>query len=90
MIVVEGVCLRQVLEHIALEPQVSIYVKLFNARGRWVGSEACDESPVRSGELGAADPSSPGSIERDVRAYHAQFKPVSRADFIYKVVRQYA
>jgi hypothetical protein len=89
-IVVEGVCLRQVLERIALRPQISIYVRLFNARGRWVGAEACDESPVRSSEVGATDPAAPGSIERDVRAYHSQFKPVTRADIIYKVVRKYA
>lgn len=90
VVLVEGVCLRLVLERLGHTPNVSIYVKLHNERGRMAKADLCDQAPLTPEEIRDADSDGRGRLERDVRAYHASHAPITHADIIYKVVRQYA
>jgi adenylate kinase family enzyme len=86
MIVVEGICVQQVLNKISLNPDVSVYVKVINHYGLWMdqirlfppdrsADEMIDERMAKRFSL--------GHIEETIR-YHYTFKPHENADFIFE------
>ena len=86
MIVVEGICVQQVLKKISLTPYVSVYVKVIDDYGFWKdqirlfppdrsADEIIDERKAKRFSL--------GHVEEIIR-YHYTFKPHENAKYIFE------
>lgn len=86
MIVVEGICVQQVLKKISLTPNVSVYVKVIDDYGFWMdqirlfppdrsADEIIDERKAKRFSL--------GHVEEIIR-YHYTFKPHEHANYIFE------
>jgi len=86
VIILEGICVQQVLQEISLNPDISVYVKVINDYGFWMdqirlfppnrsADEMINERKVKRFSL--------GHIEEIIR-YHYTFKPYENADYIFE------
>lgn len=86
MIIVEGICVQQVLEKLSLTPYASVYVKVIDSYGFWMDQirlfppdrsvgEMIDERKAKCFSL--------GHVEEIIR-YHYTFKPHENADCIFE------
>lgn len=76
MVIVEGVCLLEILERIEVTVCVHVYVKRISAVGLWCDFDICDQ------ELSRDKP----NVENEVACYHRRFLPHEQADFVYRRV----
>ena len=86
MIVVEGICVQQVLKKMSLTPDVSVYVKVIDGYGFWMdqirlfppgksADEMINERKVKGFSLGHVE---------EIICYHYTFKPHENADYIFE------
>jgi len=85
-VIIEGVCLLAVMEHLSDSPDISIYVKRVADYGMWYDKEDCDinediDEFIRRKNSGGC--TIPPLIEEIIR-YHNKYKPHKRADLIYR------
>jgi hypothetical protein len=76
LVTIEGICLRQLLAHVAVEPNVFVYIKRVDSSGTWHDGfhledyendpEFMEYSPTRRSQL----------------EYHRMHRPHERADFV--------
>ena len=82
VVFVEGVCLLEVLKVAGYSPSIHVYLKQYNAKGMWLGRDACfgnlDDDPGLEG----------GLLDHILRKYHFEFKPISRADVVVRLLRR--
>jgi hypothetical protein len=81
LVLVAGVCVLEALAHSGREAALTIYVQRISKAGKpgddWIlnaEDEGSDE-PI--------EPDSPGALDRELRSYHARFRPRRRADVLY-------
>ena len=85
-IVIEGVCVQQILNKMSLTSDVSVYVKVIDVYGFWMhrmrlfpsdksADEVINERKAKGFPLGH---------EEDIIRYHYTFKPHENADYIFE------
>ena len=90
VLVVEGVCLLEILDRVDVSPDVVVYVKRVSRNGYWLDEETCDRArglrellrDIRSREERVKRPGI-GDLEREVAEYHCHYTPLARATYVY-------
>jgi uridine kinase len=79
-LIIEGICLREVLDAIARKLDLSIYVKKLSPQGLWhfqFDIEDYNNDPRSMGNM-------PRALYKDEMRYHREFEPHERADFYFE------
>jgi pantothenate kinase-related protein Tda10 len=80
-VVVEGICLLDVLERIGARPGTVVYVKKLDESGIWHDQDTCDPDWI---DLDSASLQLPGAaVAREVAAYHKDRDPLASADIVF-------
>lgn len=83
-VVVEGICVKQILKAINLDPDLSIYIKILDRYGFWIHQilfppdKSADEVINYRKDKGL-----PLGYKEDIIRYHYTFKPHKCADYIF-------
>ena len=92
LVVIEGVCLLNILETLRVEPHKVIYVKRVARDGYWYDYRLSDPEFSLEESLHYVDRSENvpgiGNLDREITTYHHQYSPLEKADFIFRRVQQ--
>lgn len=77
LLIVEGVCLSRVREHLGIKDGMTIYVRRIGTNGLWYEEEECQ---IDSEKMIFCD-TNPFAIE--LRQYHYDYRPYEHADYIF-------
>lgn len=81
LVIVEGVCLMEILKIIEFNVDLLIYVRRISSVGRWVDSDLLFDT--KSLEDVIREINIEDNLSREVAEYHANFKPLEKAKFIF-------
>jgi hypothetical protein len=96
IVIVEGVCIQQVLENLGVVPRRRIYLKLLSSRGDWPEGEHLDQTAeqmaieseaLRQMQALHGEEYAQGDLpqlEQEVRRYHREYRPHDLADYVYE------
>lgn len=82
-ILVSGVEILDVLERAGTRPDVLVYVKHINSMGIWIDADQCASGRSSSASSTDGYPA-PITLGEEIERYHARFRPLDTADFIYR------
>ncbi|RQM72701.1 hypothetical protein EHZ47_16620 [Aeromonas jandaei] len=76
-LIIEGVCLSKIREHLGMQHGVSVYVRRISSNGLWYEEDECQ---IASEDMIRVD-DNPLAIE--LRQYHYDYQPFEKADYIF-------
>ena len=93
VVVIEGICLLEILEAAGVTADVAIYVKRIDQSGSWADAEICDHTRgldtilegINSFEQAASTPGA-YDLQREVAEYHCKRGPLQEATFAFRRV----
>jgi hypothetical protein len=80
-VIIEGVCILDVLERIGSTPDLLIYLKRVDSDGLWPDEWLCDPSLIDADHPLLAQRGAP--LDRMIVSYHLKFDPLSRAQVVF-------
>jgi len=90
IIIIEGVCLLNVLEKIKIQPDILVYIKRIGSYGFWIDDKLCDSEIPLEDALQfisrAETVHGVGNLDREIAVYHRNYSPLEKADFIFERV----
>lgn len=91
VVVLAGLCLREVLQHLGRNAAFSVYVQRDAPLGPPYDYETLDledSEPDEHGEPNGVDATGPDTLSREVCRYHARYRPRFNADVVYVWIDQ--
>ena len=81
-VIVEGICLLDVVDKIGVKLDALVYVKKLNDMGLWHDKDICDPQHIN---LDSPRLNRPGAeaVLREVASYHLDRDPLGKADFLF-------
>ncbi|MDD9209801.1 MULTISPECIES: hypothetical protein [Aeromonas] len=76
-LIIEGVCLSKIREHLGVQHGISVYVRRVGSNGLWYEEDECQ---IASEDMIRVD-GNPLAIE--LRQYHYDYQPFEKADYIF-------
>lgn len=85
-IVVEGICVQQILKKLSLTSDVSVYIKVIDVYGFWMHQMRLFPPGKSADEVinDRKDKGFPLGHEEDIIRYHYTFRPYENADYIFE------
>jgi hypothetical protein len=86
LLIFDGVCLLKILECLAINLDLLIYVRRVNQDDEWLDDWLCEgdlnEALTRISNMERKTPGV-GNLDREIAEYHHQYKPLGRADCVF-------